>query len=186
MELEEMKKNWNMMEERLERIEVKNQQQLTAKIKSTLGNLKKNLLFKLTFVVLFIPFWLQLATLNSGMEFSTLTWVLMTWFVIFILIRQSYWYFLVKKIDCLQMSVREVCMVESRFQLAFKVGMLVSVASAVPLLTSLIYDIAGFGNLYMLYGAWTGLALGLVLGIRLFLKAWGSVKELRETIANLK
>ena len=77
---------------------------------------------------------------------------------------------LLRKIDCLKMTVREACLAESRFRMSFKVGIAVSVLCAVPLLASMIWDMSQMGNRYMLIGVWTGLVVGLLIGIRVFLK----------------
>ena len=37
-----------------------------------------------------------------------------------------------------------------------------------------------------LIGVWTGLVLGLLIGICLFLKAWSGIKELKEAITDLQ
>ena len=37
-----------------------------------------------------------------------------------------------------------------------------------------------------LIGAWTGLVVGGLIGIRLFLKAWSGIKELKEAITDLQ
>lgn len=93
--------------------------------------------------------------------------------------------YLLDKIDCNRMAVREVCLAEARFRLSFKVGIGISVLLAIPMLTGMLWDMNRFGDPYLMAGVWTGLAVGLMLGLRLFFKAWRGVKELREAIDDL-
>ena len=84
------------------------------------------------------------------------------------------------------MTVRQVCLAESRFRMSFKVGIAVSVLCAGPLLASMIWDMCQMGDHYLLIGVWTGLVVGMLIGIRLFLKAWSGIKELKEVITDLQ
>ncbi|MCD8093774.1 MAG: hypothetical protein LUF01_13500 [Bacteroides sp.] len=186
MELEDLKKDWNEMEERLGRLEMETHQLKHKAVNSKVEQMRKRLLLRQTFFVLFLPWFFYQIVRNSEFDFSTLTWSLLGVFIVAILVRQLVWLLLLRKIDCLRQTVREVCLVENRFRLSFKVGIVGCLICAIPLLVSLIWDIAGMGDKYLLIGAWTGLAVGLLLGIRLFLKAWRGVKELREAIADLE
>lgn len=186
MELEELKKNWNVMEERLGKLEIENRQLLNKTVNSKVKQIQQRLMLRLTFVVFLIPLFLTFIVHRAEYNFSILTWVLMYLFVVVVALRQFVWMRLLKKIDCLQMTVREVCLVESRFRMAFKLGISASVLCGIPLLASMIWDMSTFGDRYIMIGAWTGLCIGLLFGIRTFLKAWRGVKELREAIAELQ
>ena len=83
-------------------------------------------------------------------DFSMLTWILLFLFVVVIFARQLTWMLLLRKIDCLKMTVREVCLAESRFRMSFKVGIAVSVLCGVPLLASMIWDMSQMGDRYIL------------------------------------
>ncbi|WP_418698595.1 hypothetical protein [Bacteroides sp.] len=186
MELEDLKKDWNEMEERLGRLEMENRQLQHKAVKSKVEQMRKRLLLRQTFFIICLPLLSYQVVRHSELDFSALTWGLMFLFIVVLLIRQIVWRQLLKKVDCVQMTVREACLAENRFRFFFKIGVAVSAFSAIPLLVSMIWDIAGMGDQYMLIGAWTGLVVGLLLGIRIFLKAWRGVKELREAIADLE
>ncbi len=186
MELEELKQNWNIMEERLGRLEMDQRQQLNNKVVSKVKQVQDRVLRRFTVLVLCLPFMSWLLVRNQAYDFSVLTWVLLFLFVVVILARQLTWMLLLRKIDCLKMTVREACLAESRFRMSFKVGIAVSVLCAVPLLASMIWDMSQMGNRYMLIGVWTGLVVGLLIGIRVFLKAWSGIKELKEAITDLQ
>ena len=185
MELEDLKKNCSEMEERLGRLEMENRQLQHKTVNSKVEQMKKRLLLRQTFFVLFLPWFFYQVVRNSGFDFSTLTWSLLGVFIVAILLRQLIWLLLLRKVNCMEQTVREVCLAESRFRISFKIGIAACMVCAIPLLISLIWDIAGMGDRYLLYGAWAGLVVGLLLGIRLFLKAWRGVKELREAIREI-
>lgn len=185
MELEELKKNWNMMEERLERLEMENRKLLHKAVKNKVEQMRQKLLLRLTFIVFLLPMLLWQLARQEEFKFSPLTWGLMGVFLVTILIRQCTWAYLLNKIDC-GMPVREVCLAEVRFRQSFKVGIAVSVLLAIPMLASMIGDMISFGNPYIVCGAWTGFVVGLILGLRLFFRAWNGVKELREAIEELE
>ncbi|WP_303208774.1 hypothetical protein [Bacteroides oleiciplenus] len=186
MELEELKQNWNIMEERLGRLEMEQRQQQNNKVVSKVKQVQDRVLRRFTIVVICLPLLCWLLVHNRAYDFSVLTWILLFLFVAVILARQFAWMVLLRRIDCLKMTVREVCLAEGRFRMSFKVGIAVSVLCAVPLLASMIWDMSRMGDRYLLIGAWTGLAVGLIIGLRLFFKAWSGVKELREAIADLQ
>ena len=181
MELEELKQNWNIMEERLGRLEMEQRQQLNNKVVSKVKQVQDRVLRRFTIVVLCLPFFSWHIVHNQMCDFSMLTWTLLFLFVAVILARQLTWMLLLRK-----MTVREVCLAESRFRMSFKVGIAVSVLCAVPLLASLIWDMSQMGDHYLLIGVWTGLVVGMLIGIRLFLKAWSGIKELKEVITDLQ
>ncbi|MDE6347387.1 MAG: hypothetical protein K2L60_01650 [Bacteroides sp.] len=186
MELENLKKNWNIMEERLGRLEIENRKLLHRAVDSKVKQMRQRLLLRLTFIVFLLPMLLWQITRQNEFEFSPLTWGLVSLFLVTILIRQCTWAYLLNRIDCNRMAVREVCLAEARFRQSFKVGIGVSVLLAIPMLAGMLWDINHLGDPYILAGAWTGLAVGVILGLRLFFKAWNGVKELQEAIADLE
>ncbi|MBD8984455.1 MAG: hypothetical protein EGR83_20820 [Bacteroides cellulosilyticus] len=187
MELEELKQNWNIMEERLGRLEMEQHQQLNKTVNSKVKQVRERVLRRSSIIVILclpILFWISVH--QHGFNYSILTWILLFLFIAVIMARQLTWMLLLRKIDCLKMTVREVCLTESRFRMSFKVGIVVSVLCAIPLLISMIWDMSQFGNRSMIIGLCTGLVVGVLIGIRLFLKAWSGIKELREAITDLQ
>lgn len=186
MELEDLKKNWNIMEGRLDNLEMEQRHLQSKMVETKVQQVRHRLLRRTTMMIVCLPILLWIIVRHQDYNFSVLTWVLMFLFVVLIIARQLIWRSLLKKIDCLTMTVREVCLAESRFHMAFKVGVASGVMWAIPLLASMIWDMSRFGDRYMLVGVWTGLAVGLVVGIYKFLQAWHGVKELRKAIADLQ
>ena len=184
MELEELKQNWNIMEERLGRLEMEQRQQLNSKVVSKVKQVQDRVLRRFTVLVLCLPLMSWLLVRNQVYDFSMSTWILLFLFVAVIIARQFTWMLLLRKIDCLKMTVREVCLAESRFRMSFKVGIAVECVVCCFLLASMIWDMP-LGDHYVDW-CWTGLVVGTLIGIRLFLKAWSGIKELKEAITDLK
>ena len=55
MELEELKQNWNIMEERLGRLEMEQRQQLNSKVVSKVKQVQDRVLRRFTVLVLCLP-----------------------------------------------------------------------------------------------------------------------------------
>ena len=185
MELEDLKKNWAAMTEGLARLEIENRKQLHRTVDGKVKQMRQRLLLRLTFVVFLLPLLLWNVVRHTQYNFSIQTWVMVLLFVVVIGIRQFTWMYLLGKIDCNRMVVHEVCLAEARFRLSFKVGIGVSVLLAIPMLAGMLWDMSHFGDPYILAGAWMGLAVGLILGLRLFLRAWNGVRDRRGAIADL-
>ncbi len=186
MELEELKKNWNIMEERLGRLEMEQRQQKNKTVNSKLQQVRERILKRFIILLVVLPALFLIMGHHDNYVFSLLTWVLLFVFVAVIIARQFTWWLLLKRIDCLKLTVREICLAENRFHISFKAGIALSVACGIPLLVSMLWDMSEFGDPYMLIGAWTGLGIGLLAGLRLFFRAWRGVKELREAITDLQ
>ena len=73
MELEDLKKNWNVMEERLGRLEIENRKLLHKAVKSKVEQMRQKLLLRLTFIVFLMPMLLWQITRQEEFKFSPLT-----------------------------------------------------------------------------------------------------------------
>ena len=104
MELEELKQNWNIMEERLGRLEMEQRQQLNNKVVSKVKQVQDRVLRRFTVLILCLPLMAWLLVRNQVYDFSVLTWVLLFLFVVVILARQLTWMLLLRKIDCLKID----------------------------------------------------------------------------------
>ena len=65
MELEELKQNWNIMEERLGRLEMDQRQQLNNKVVSKVKQVQDRVLRRFTVLVLCLPFMSWLLVRNQ-------------------------------------------------------------------------------------------------------------------------
>ncbi|MBP3356149.1 MAG: hypothetical protein J6K95_03170 [Rikenellaceae bacterium] len=186
MELEEMKENWRFMEKRLEQLEMDNLRLVHENVRSKVEQLRRRLLLRLWFVVLLLPMVLYGMNRNLGLDFSPFTRWAMTVFVVFVAVRQLVFMTLLERIDPVTMTVREVVLAENRFRMSFKLGVMVGLGLAAGMLAGMIHDFYGMGDRMLVAGAWWGLGVGVIVGLRVFLKAWRSIGELRRAIADLR
>ncbi len=110
----------------------------------------------------------------------------MTVFVLFVAVRQLVFTTLLERIDPVTMTVREVVLAENRFRMSFKLGVMVGLGLAACLLAGMIHDFYGSGDRVLVESAWWGVGVGAVIGLRVFLRAWSSIGELRRAIADLR
>ena len=73
MELEELKQNWNIMEERLGRLEMEQRQQLNNKVVSKVKQVQDRVLRRFTVLILCLPLMAWLLVRNQVYDFSVLT-----------------------------------------------------------------------------------------------------------------
>ncbi len=186
MELEEMKENWRFMEKRLAQLEMDNLRLVHENVRSKVEQLRRRLLLRLWFVVLLLPMVLYGMSRDSGLDFSLFTRWAMTVFVLFVAVRQLVFTTLLERIDPVTMTVREVVLAENRFRMSFKLGVMVGLGLAACLLAGMIHDFYGSGDRVLVESAWWGVGVGAVIGLRVFLRAWRSIGELRRAIADLR
>ena len=91
MELEDLKKNWAAMTERLDRLEIENRKQLHRTVDGKVKQMRQRLLLRLTFVVFLLPLLLWNVVRHTQYNFSIQTWVMVLLFVVVIGIRQFTW-----------------------------------------------------------------------------------------------
>lgn len=185
MELDELKKNWNVMEERLGQLEMELRQQQQKTVSSKLQRVRERI-FRRFYTIAFIPLLFWLSGQLGYCTFSQLTWILLFVFMAVIVARQFTWWLLLKRIDCLKMTVREIYLAESRFRMFFKLGVTVGVLCMIPVLVSMVRDLLELDDRSMLTGMWGGFVAGLVVGSRVFFKSWSRIQELRKAIADLQ
>ena len=188
MEQDELKMNWTMIEERLAHLEMNDRKLLKENVNSKLERMRRRLLVNpYIFLLLGItPFCLNTVVNEIGYDFSLLTYILFVTFTLGIVFRQFYFAWLLKRIDCVRMPVREICLAEHRFRLAFNVGIVASLVLAAFLMTSLIWDLSKMGDPHVMLGAWVGLVIGSIIGYFKFRKVYRSVQELQKSIADLE
>lgn len=192
MELEDLKKNWELVEKRLERLEQQQEQEQQHvayhSMQSTVKRLKQRLL-RQSCILWLVPLNFWLVDRNYDGFLSLRTWVMLALFFGLVVGQLLHKWWLLERLDSLECSVREACVAANRFRRSFKVGVMVNVPYALLLLASLELDFASADDSlvsdYMQTGFLVGLLIGLPLGVVIFLRAWRDVKELRRQAEGL-
>lgn len=192
MELEDLKKNWELVEKRLERLEQQQEQERQHvayhSMQSTVKRLKQRLQ-RQSCILWLVPLNFWLVDRNYDGLLSLRTWVMLALFFGLVVGQLLHKWLLLERLDSLECSVREACVTANRFRRSFKVGVMVNVPYALLLLASLELDFASAADSlvsgYMQAGFLVGLLIGLPLGVVIFLRAWRDVKELRRQAEGL-
>lgn len=187
MELEELKKNWELVEKRLERLE-RLESEHGSKVdydtmRSTVERLKRRVL-RQSFILCLVPLNFWLLNCNQRGIVSIWTWAMVALFVCLVAAGLLHRWRLLERLECRNLSVRETCLVENRFRRSFKIGIMVNVPCALLVLACLGIDFAAV-NEYLLTGLLTGMLVGIPLGVVIFLRVWREVKELRRQVEAL-
>lgn len=187
MEMEELKKNWKLVEKRLERLELEHENVDYNAMRSTVERLRQRTLRQLA-ILCPVPLNLWLVSQNYSGLFSAWTWAMTALFIGIGAAKLLYRWRL-ERLDDQRLSVREACITANRFRQLFKAGTMLGIACALPLLGSIWLDFASAGDTqvskYLQEGFLAGVLIGLPLGVRIFLRAWREIKELYNQVKRL-
>lgn len=198
MELEDLKKNWELVEKRLERLEQQQEQEQQHRgrrqpdydaMQDTVKRMKRRIGWQSSILCLVpLNFWLASQNYTGGL-FSTWTWAIITLFIGVGAAKLIYRWRLLERLDSQHLPVREACIAANRFRQSFKTGTMFGIACALPLLVSIWLDFSSAGDAqvskYLQEGFLAGLLIGIPLGVRVFLRAWREVKELQRQVEEL-
>lgn len=187
MELEDIKKNWAVMEKRLERLEMESNQRLHENVNNRLKRVRGLFLRPFgTAFLCFTPFIYLYADIRNEPGFSLLTWCLLLFSIASSLFWEIYWVRQLNKIDCMSMTVHEICLSASRFQLSFVEGMRFGAIIGLLSVSSIIWDSLHMNDSFFIVIVLVGGIVGLVIGIFNARKMNKSINELQKSIADLQ
>ena len=184
MELEELKKGWKEMDERMEKLESENDKlvnMITQKrATSALQRLTREYQM-MTAICLLAPSYFMLT--QHHME-GLGDWCLYL-FVIFFLVMAIHKSFIWRKLsrmDYKQMTVKEALISTYKLEKYQKTGTLIGISLAVPLLICFMVELYRLHEMYAFYGAWCGLVVGLLIGLRIRRRIKRDIKEMRAAL----
>lgn len=186
MELDELKTKWHELDGRLDCADVKIDR-LTARVaagkitsaKQRLARMLRMQLFLLAMLPLLFSGILR-SDGNAGSDVAVQ--VLLGLFVMAMLGRQVFLIVRLARIDPVKQSVLEACAAVVRFRSCFLAGVVIGIALGVPFLVAFGIYVGRFTTPYVLYGFWTGLTVGVPLGVRVFLRMRREIDVLREAL----
>ena len=186
MELDDLKNKWRELGDRLDCADVKIDR-LTAEVaagkfipaKQRLARMLRMQLLLLAFLPLPFSNILRYAD-NAGSDIAVQ--VLLGLFILAMLGRQVFLIVRLAGIDPVKQSVREACAAVVRFRSCFLVGVVIGIALGVPFLVAFGIYASKFTTPYVLYGFWAGLAVGVPLGVRIFLRMRSEINALRAAL----
>lgn len=188
MELETLKENWRALDARVGELDERLSDMAAAVVRKRLVSASERLRRRLRLgIVLCCCLPLNLWTLlgraqeRPGIELLLPLGV----FVAAVLVRQLLLLDRLRRIDPLGQSVREASLAAVRFRRCFVVGVAAGVCLVIPLLVGLGLCLLRQGNVCAVWGFVTGLAVGVPIGVRVYLKMRRDVDLLQQALDDL-
>lgn len=185
MDIDELKRQWQSMELRVEQLEGDNRRLQSRIIGDRFTGLRGKLLTRyrvMIAVCVISPVWLLL--IDDIFEVGTLINICYASFFIITAVCNWRVYSLLRKIDYTSMTVKEVLTATTNMEIMRHRMKRLSWVLAIPLLVMLFYTFYATGNNGLIYGAWVGLALGGIVGTIIDRKTRRIIRSMRQTLAN--
>ncbi len=185
MDIDEMKRQWQLMELRVEQLEENNRRLQSRIVGDRFTSLRGKLLirYRVMIVVCVIsPVWLLL--IDDIFEVGALVNICYASFFAITAVCNWRVFSLLRKLDYTSMTVKEVLMAATNMEIVRHRMKRLSWVLAIPLLVMLFCSFYATGNNGLIYGAWVGLALGGIVGTIIDRKTRRLISSMRQTLAN--
>lgn len=185
MDIDELKKQWESMELRIDQLEKDNKRLLSRISNDKVRGVRKKLqtrYFVLIVLCVVSPVWMLL--LNEMYYIDIEILIIYTFFFVVMTVVNSYIYNLIGKVDCSSMTIKEALMAVTKVEETRRRGQLLGWILAVPLVIILFRVFSEMGHPEVLYGASVGLVIGGIYGYIFDRKTRRLIKELRQTLAD--
>lgn len=190
MELEQLKTSWKELSEKMEKAEIFNRQvtmnMLRRNAKSTAGKLEKYEMIFFVISVLYSGFLGVALALNESTRIKNES--IIVCLVVFVLaaIWQGYKLIILQQIRFDSCTTLELLTRVTKYKLLTKGRLIAGMITLIPLFALLIYFQRDMMVKELWIGMITGAALGLVIGIRTFMKHWKNINELLTDLEEIK
>lgn len=188
MELDELKNRWQELDERLNAMDGKVRSMTADAAAGRIFSSRKRLeriirmpLFVICFLPLVVSGLIRETNWHPGGAFIA-CFVL---FLVAVAVNHVVLLAILRGLDAEKMTVREAYACSLRLRKHFIGGVMVKMLLAAPVLVLFGIALSNTGT-YAIWGFWSGLALGSVLGVRVFLKASGEVGAIQRALEELK
>ncbi len=186
MELDEIKKTWGDLNDRLEKVESLNKKLVTAMLNEKQKTAKDKLIAYerkfLIFSVLFVFFTLLE---YYAQIFTGITVILFECVFVFSAIWQAYKLYLLRQMRIDTCSTTELLNKAIRFKVLTRLHTLVGMFLLIPILVVFFTYEEHLSNTYMMMGAIVGLVIGLIIGFIYFFKNLGDIDALIKSYKDL-
>lgn len=190
MELDEIKRNWKQLSDRLERQDILNRQilinMLNKNTRSSLNKLERFEYMFLVFSVIFSLFVVMFLHLTPVDVYSRETLFLMLIIFVSAAIWQCYKLFLLKKIENPNNTIIETLEYTLRFKFVTKARFIAGMVLSVPILALLFYFQREIFKDELLWGAIVGAVIGLAIGVKATMTHWRNINTFLSDLRELK
>lgn len=180
MELEDLKKGWKEMENRIDRLEGELKMERHKKRTSARDRLEWR--FRILTCICFVTP-ISFRPLMGMAQFSNRTLILFSIFFIIMGIICAFKSIRIAKLDMSQQSLKETLIKVQKEEKLFRYKPLIGIALATPVLLSIIADVYAANEPYAMYGIYGGLFFGSLLGLfirRRIMREWEAMRQALE------
>lgn len=184
MDIDELKKQWQSMELRVAQLEQDNRRLLSRISSDRTMGLRQKLMNRyraMVAVCVFSPVWISL--MDNLYDISLWIDVCYTLFFLVMAVANGYVYMFIRRINHSTMSVKDALIAATNLEIMRRRLNILGYVLAIPLLAIMFYAFYEIGKPEIIYGAWTGLAIGCVCGLIYERKNRNLIKDLRQTLA---
>lgn len=185
MELEDLKKGWKEMDQKMDEVE-REHLSMHEWMKKKKGSPSARQRLRRRFMMMAAVCFCMPGCMVNMTELSNVVgdWTIRA-FIIFFLVMGIHKLLMVAKLskmDNNRMTVREALASVYQLEKWQKYGIILGLAMAVPLLVFFFIQCYQTGNVYMISGAWTGLVIGSIAGWRIRNRVRREFREMREAL----
>ena len=180
MELEDLKKGWKEMENRIDRLEGELKMERHKKRTSARDRLEWR--FRILTCICFVTP-ISFRPLMGMAQFSNRTLILFSIFFIIMGIICALKSIRIAKLDMSQQSLKETLIKVQKEEKLFRYKPLIGITLAAPVLLSIIADVYAANEPYAMYGIYGGLFFGSLLGLfirRRIMREWEAMRQALE------
>ncbi len=180
MELEDLKKGWKEMENRIDRLEGELKMERHKKTTSARDRLEWR--FRILAIICFVTP-ISFRPLMGMAQFSDRTEILFCIFFIIMGILCALKSRQIANLDLNQQSLKETLIKVQKDQKRYRYKPLIGIALATPVLLSIIADVYAANEPYAMYGIYGGLFFGSLLGLfirRRIMREWEAMRKALE------
>lgn len=184
MDIDELKKQWQSMELRIEKLEEENHRLMSSISSNRVAGLRGRLLTRycmMIIVCIISPVWLFL--LDNVFYVGQVANVCYALFFMITAVANGYVYYLIRKIDLSTMTIKEALTAATNVDIVRRRMKILGWVLAMPLLVILFYAFYEVGRDEIIYGAWVGLVIGAICGGIYERNTRQLIRQMRQTLA---
>lgn len=185
MDIDELKKQWNAMELRIDRLEKENNRLMTNITNNRIVGLRGRLLARYRMMIILCvvsPAWIFF--MDSLCDVSNFVKVCYVLFFVVMVITNGYVYHLIRKVDYIEMTIKDALVAATNVEIARRRMKIIGWILAVPLLAMLFSTFYEIGREELIYGAWIGLIVGFISGAIYEVNTRRLIRQMRQTLSD--
>lgn len=183
MDIEDLKRNWQQLELRVNKAEFENRRLAERLCKNNATGIKHKLMARyraMTIVCAISPLWIIL--FNMQMNVNAYLFAGYISFFVIMALATAYIWFWMANTDYMSMTVKDAIIATYKAEKLCKNHNWIGFVTGIPLLVFLMITISETGEYVIITGAWTGLIVGGLIGLYIRLRNRRLLREMRRML----